>query len=258
MAAKDKRAERQRTLVQFVLDAQNASVADLAAHAGVSVMTVHRDIEELVAQGLLRRFHGGVSALPTSAFESSVSFRMQQNVAAKESLARTALALIEPGMSLMLDDSTTVYALAALLADYGHLTVISNFRRIADLFVDSSDIQLFVIGGRYSRTHDSYVSPASLTGLDTYKTDIVFQSSSTMDPTQTYHQEQDVVEMKRVMLAAGRRRVLMMDGSKVGKTSLHRYADIAEFTDIIVTDDVSADVIERLRDVVTVHIADAE
>ncbi len=92
-------------------------VGELAEAMGVSVMTVHRDLEALAARGVLRRFRGGVSALPTSVFESNLDYRLGVQLAEKEAVARAAAELVEPGMSVMLDDSTSVLALAALVRE---------------------------------------------------------------------------------------------------------------------------------------------
>lgn len=249
------RAERQRQILDHVLSAGSANAAELAELTGRSIMTVHRDLEELASRGLVRKFHGGVSALPTSAFESSSDFRLQRNVEAKAALARTAIDFVEPGMSVMMDDSTTVLALARLLLDVTPLTVVTNYRQILELVGDVSEIQLIMTGGTYSRTHDSFIAPPDQTNLDAYAVDIAFQSTSTMDSRMTYHQEQDVVSMKRVQLRSGRRRVLMMDGTKVGHTSLHRFVSVSDFTDVILTDDVAPDVVEAVAEHATVHIA---
>lgn len=255
---RSKRSERHQKIIAHVAEHGTASAAELATLTGMSTMTIHRDIDELTNKGFIRRFHGGISAQATSAFESSSEFRMQQNAPAKAALARKALELIEPGMSVMLDDSTTVFALAQELTEVHPLTIVSNFRQAGNLFYDISEIQFFMIGGRYSRSHDSFISPATLTGLDNYAVDITFHSSSAMDSIRTYHQEQNVIEMKLAMLACGTRKVLLADSSKVGKTSLHRFAAISEFTDVIVTSDVPASFIEEISDVTTVHIAQLE
>ena len=106
-----------------------------------------------------------------------------------------------------------------------------------------------------SRTHDSFIGPPSETGLDSYAADIVFQSTSTIDTERAYHQEQDVVMMKRVMLRSGTRRVLVLDGSKVGRTSLHHFAKLSDYTDVILTEDVPSDVVVRIAEHTNVHIA---
>jgi DeoR/GlpR family transcriptional regulator of sugar metabolism len=252
---KPPRGERQRVIIDHVLDRGFASVAELVELSDVSVMTVHRDLDDLASRGLIRRVHGGVSALPTSVFESSSEFRMQRQSPAKEQLARKALEFVDTGMSVMLDDSTTILALARLLPEVGHLTVISNYRQVLEVFREKPDIHFIMLGGQYSRTHDSFIGPPSETGLDSYAADIVFQSTSTIDTERAYHQEQDVVMMKRVMLRSGTRRVLVLDGSKVGRTSLHHFAKLSDFTDVILTDDVTPDIVDRIAEHTRVHIA---
>ncbi|MFE1646552.1 DeoR/GlpR family DNA-binding transcription regulator [Microbacterium sp. P01] len=251
-------SERQRKILDFVMAAGQATAAELTEVTGRSLMTVHRDIDDLSTRGLVRKFHGGVSALPTSVFESSSDFRMNRRTEAKEALARVAAEFVEPGSSVMLDDSTTVLALARLLAPRGALTIVTNYRQVLELTRENPDLNVIIIGGRYSLTHDSFIGPPDQTNIEAYAVDIAFQSTSTMDTRMTYHQEQDVVSMKRVQLHTGRRRVLMMDGSKVGHTSLFRYASIADFTDVILTDDVPSATVDAIAEVTAVHIARIE
>ncbi|GAB3550734.1 DeoR/GlpR family DNA-binding transcription regulator [Arthrobacter tumbae] len=251
------RLERQRQLVDQVLSAGFASASQLASLCGVSVMTIHRDIDELARKGVLRKVSGGVSALPSTVFEASSEIRMQIEPSAKQSLARVAATFVDAGMSVMLDDSTTVLALARLLNDTGPLTVLTNYRQALEVFRENDDVRLIMIGGQYSRTHDSFITLPTDSAMTSYAVDVVFQSTSTMGSRMTYHQEQEVVLMKRVMLRAAARRVLLMDGSKVGRTSLHHYVPVSDFTDVIITDDVPADVVKELREQCTVHIAPA-
>lgn len=249
------RIERQRTLVSHVVEAGFASAATLASLCGVSVMTIHRDIDDLARRGILRKVSGGVSALPSTVFEASSEIRMQIEPDAKQALARVAETFVDAGMSVMLDDSTTVLALARRLNEKGPLTVLTNYRQGLEVFRDNDDVRLIIIGGQYSRTHDSFIGLPSGSSVTSYSVDVVFQSTSTMGTHMTYHQEQDVVHMKRAMLQAGARRVLLMDGSKIGRTSLHHYVPVSDFTDVVVTSDVAPDVVAALREHCTVHIA---
>ncbi len=249
------RIERQRTLVAHVVEAGFATAATLASLCGVSVMTIHRDIDDLARRGILRKVSGGVSALPSTVFEASSEIRMQIEPGAKQALARVAETFVDAGMSVMLDDSTTVLALARLLNEKGPLTILTNYRQGLEVFRDNDDVRLIIIGGQYSRTHDSFIGLPSGSSVTSYSVDAVFQSTSTMGTQMTYHQEQDVVHMKRAMLQAGARRVLLMDGSKIGRTSLHHYVPVSDFTDVVVTSDVAPDVVAALREHCTVHIA---
>ena len=249
------RVARQRRIVDHLATVPTSSAAELAALTGMSLMTIHRDIDDLARRGILRKFHGGVSVLPTTVFESSSDFRLQTQAAAKSALAEVAASFVEPGMSIMLDDSTTVLAVARLLNDVGPLTVITNYRLVLEEFRDNDEIRLIIAGGEYSRTHDSFISVPSMSSVEAYAVDIVFQSTSTMNSEMTFHQEQDIVVMKRAMLGSGTRRVLMMDSSKVGRTSLHRYVPVSDFTDVVLTDDVDAETLERIGRHSRVHLA---
>lgn len=249
------RALRQRTLLDYVLKVGSVTSAELADVAKCSLMTIHRDLDELANQGLVRKFHGGVSALPTSVFESTSAFRMRRSSESKEKLAREAIKFIEPGMSVMLDDSTTVLALARLLSDFGPITVITNYRPAIEILSDCPDVRLIILGGIYSRTHDSFIGFPNMTGIENYAVDAVFLSTSTMHEGITYHQEHDVVLMKRAMLNAGNRKFLLLDESKIGKTSLNRFAPVSDFTDVVLTEATPSEVISQIRDVTTVHIA---
>lgn len=248
---------RHRQIIDHLTGTESATAAELARLTGVSLMTIHRDIDDLARRGILRKFHGGVSALPTTVFESSSEFRMQTQAAAKAALARKALEMVGPGMSVMLDDSTTVLALARLLPQAVPLTVITNYRQAIELLRDEEEVNLIVVGGQYSRTHDSFIAMPGDSPVDAYAVDTVFQSTSTMGAEITYHQEQEIVVMKRAMLTSGSRRVLMMDGTKVGRTSLHRYVPVADYTDVILTDDVDPAIVERIAEKSTVHLVSA-
>ncbi|MGH3626431.1 MAG: DeoR/GlpR family DNA-binding transcription regulator, partial [Sciscionella sp.] len=175
------RQQRQRHIVDHVLDKGYASAAELVSLTGVSLMTVHRDLDDLAARGVLRKYHGGVSAQPSTVFESSSDFRLHAHPEAKEALGRAAACFVNPGMSVMLDDSTTALALARHLAGVGPLTVVTNYRQAMELLREEEDIRLIGLGGEYSRTHDSFGGLACQEAVNGLNVDLVFQSTSAMN-----------------------------------------------------------------------------
>ena len=251
------RAERQRMIVDYVVGAGSASAAELAELAAVSVMTVHRDIHELAGRGVLRKYHGGVSAQPSTVFESSSDFRLHSNIAAKEALAHAALPRISAGSSVLLDDSTTSLALARLLPRVGPLTVVTNYRQAIEQLRSCEDIRLIVIGGEYSRSHDSYLGLAAQEMIATFSVDVAVQSSSGMSATMTYHQESEMVQLKRTMMDAAVVNMLLMDSTKVGRTAMHQLVPVSRFDHIFVTSPVDPTVITALREATDVTVVSA-
>src|SRR5690242_19938951 len=108
-------ARRHERIAEMVLRQPFVAAKDLARLFDVSLMTIHRDLDELEHQGLLRKVRGGATPQPSSLFESNVRYRMTMAEAEKQALARFALGQIEPGQAVMLDESTTCLALARLL-----------------------------------------------------------------------------------------------------------------------------------------------
>ena len=242
------RLARQQRIIDHVVSGGFASANELSNLTGVSLMTVHRDIDDLVTRGLLRKFHGGVSAQPSTVFESSSDFRLHTRTQEKEALAAEALRLITPGMSVMLDDSTTALALARMLPDVGPLTVVSNYRQVQETLREAPDVRLIGVGGEYSRTHDSYLGLPCQEMVTSFSVDIVFLSTSAMNGAMTFHQEQEIVLVKRAMLSTATTRVLMMDASKVGRAALHRFAPVGDFDRVLLAGQLDDEVVEAMRE----------
>lgn len=230
--------QRQADIAEHVLEYGSVSASDLAERFGVSLMTIHRDLDELARQGVVRKFRGGVSAQPSSVFESNVAYRGRVALAEKTALARRARELVEPGMAIMLDDSTTTLELARLLADAAPLTVVTNFLETIKLVTGMPGIRLIALGGEYVATHDSFLGLPCVEAVEALRVDLLFCSVSTVDEGYAFHQEQDIVLVKRAMIGASRRRVLMVDHGKLGRAALHRLAPLSDF-DLVLTDDAA-------------------
>ncbi|TIR98629.1 MAG: DeoR/GlpR transcriptional regulator, partial [Mesorhizobium sp.] len=88
---------RRQDIADYVIQHGEARIDELVTAFGVSRMTIHRHVDELARQGVLRKLHGAVSAQPSGVYESLFRFRETHAAAAKRALARAALAEIEPG-----------------------------------------------------------------------------------------------------------------------------------------------------------------
>ncbi|MFD5247351.1 DeoR/GlpR family DNA-binding transcription regulator [Amycolatopsis sp. NPDC058340] len=255
-ASAHSRNTRQQLITEHVFTTGSASISELVELTGVSTMTVHRDVDELARRGLLRKYRGGVSAMPSTVFESNADYRMNVHSEEKMAIAAHALARVEPGMSILLDDSTSALALAKMLHRVTPLTVATNYLGAIELLKGVPDLRLICIGGDYSATHDSFLGMQSLEAIERINVDATFVSTSAMNTRMTFHQEPEIVMLKRAMLASARTKVLLMDHSKTERAALHRLAPLSDFDVLIVDDGVEEHLAEDMRSQVEVDIAE--
>lgn len=229
---------RQRQIAERVTAQGSCSPQELANEFGVSIMTIHRDLEQLERRGIVRRFHGGVTAQPSGVFESQMSYRMMVRTTEKNAIAAAALRHIDAGMSVLLDDSTTVMQMIDGLAERAPLHVATTFleglHRLSQLAA-GTDLTIIGLGGVYDVPHNSFVGLQTLEQIAGLQADALFLSTSAISTTDAFHQEERIVALKRAMVQAATRRFLLVDHSKLGRVALHKIVPLDVF-DLVITD----------------------
>ena len=133
---------RQERIAEIVLARGTVSAQDLAETFAVSVMTIHRDLDQLQRQGVLRKSRGAATAQPSGTFESNVEYRAKANLEAKQAIAQHACRHVESGMSVLLDDSTTALQMVPHLAALAPLTVATNYLTAMNELAKHRDLNL--------------------------------------------------------------------------------------------------------------------
>ncbi|MGY6768935.1 DeoR/GlpR family DNA-binding transcription regulator [Komagataeibacter xylinus] len=229
-------ATRRRAMVDYVMGRGNVEIDELVTRFETSRMTIHRDLQALSAQGLLRRVHGGVTTLPNGIAESSMLYRRRRAMREKKAMAALAAGMIVPGDVIALDDSTTACCMVDHLATMGGLTVVTNSLGIASTLATMPAISLMALGGRYHPTFDAFFGLMCEQAIGALRVGTLFMSVSAVHGVNAYHQEQDIVKAKHALMRSADRRVLMADSTKFGSNALNRLADLSEF-DVVITDD---------------------
>lgn len=241
-------AGRQELIRTRLLEHGSVKSSELVEMLDVSLMTVHRDLEAMAGAGWLRRTRGGATVQRSALFELNFRARMNENTDAKKTIASAALALVTRGDALFLDDSTTALAFAERLGAVGPLTVITNFRKIAEQAIVDPELDLIMLGGHYSATNDSFSGEMTVLGIESLNADFAFVSTSAVQDGGCFHQVPQSISVKRAMLAAAARKVLMIDHSKFAKRALHKFVDLSVFDAVIVDERISKGDLSALVD----------
>lgn len=247
---------RRDRIAEAVLDAGSIRIDELVERFDVSRMTIHRDLDELEARGVLRKSRGAVTAVASNLFEASTEYRTRQNRSEKRVIAAAALAEIMPGEAIILDDSTTGLELSRLLGAKQPLTVITNFSRVSRELEGRPGINLITTGGEYFQLCEAYRGNLTLAALGNLQADTYFMSTPAIRGGVCYHPHQELVLVKQAMFKAARRRVLVVDNTKFDRSALHAMIPVREFDLVIVDSGVSAANLDALeRTGVAVRIA---
>ncbi len=243
-----KQQDRRRRITDLIMTEGSLRIDDLVTTVGASAMTVYRDLADLESQGLVHRNRGYVSAASSLLYEAASEYRMQQNAAEKAEIARAAAELVEPGQALMLDDSTTGVHLARLLPERAPLTVVTNHRGVFGELAGQQGIHLICVGGDYLPWADAFVGGMALDALRGMRVDQVIMSVSAVNDGVCFYPQQEMVQLKKAMLAAASRRVLYVDHTKFRRRALHAVAPAEDFDVVIVDSKTAQPDIEVLRE----------
>lgn len=249
---------RRAAIASQVAEEGFSRVADLAAGFGVSEVTLRSDLAALEEEGRLRRVRGGAVPLGGPFAEPSLERALGDRAEAKQAIGHLAAGLIASGEALLLDvGSTTMAAARALVArrELVDVTVVTNGLTIALALEEAIPrITVVVSGGTLRPLQHSLVDPLADRVLSGVHADTVLLGCNGVSAE---HGVTNInlpeAQMKRRLLAAASRRVVLADATKVGAVSLAPLAD-AGVIDVLVTDAESdPDELDRLREL-GVHV----
>jgi len=238
---------RQRGITDAVIAAGTIRIEQLAEQFQISLMTVHRDLDELENRGVLRKGRGVATATATSLIESSDVYRSSRQLSEKEALALAAMEFVEPNQAIFLDDSTTVLQMAKHLHSKAPLTVITNVLPLINELTSARGITLLALGGEYYNWCSAFMGRMTKESLDSLRGDTLFMSTSAIVDDVAFHQSPVTVETKKAMFDAARRRILLVDHTKFEKRALHAVVPLSQFDTVIVDSGTPQHHVTRLR-----------
>ncbi|MDO5641472.1 MAG: DeoR/GlpR family DNA-binding transcription regulator [Paracoccus sp. (in: a-proteobacteria)] len=230
-----KREERRQAIIDLLIADRAVDLDDLAGRFAVSKMTVHRDLDDLEQAGLLRKIRGGATIEAGTRFESDFRIRALQDAPAKARMVQAARALIEPGMTVMINDGSTAALLGSGIADLAPLTVITHNAAAIAALKDQPRVTLIAPGGQFDPRYNGFFGLVTEESLSRLRADLAFISAPAIDGLTAFHMDETVLRAKRAMMDASARSCLLVHHRCFGRRALHAMADLGEF-DALITD----------------------
>lgn len=238
-------AGRKADLAAYVEDQGQVTVADLAAHFGVSIDTIRRDLDQLDRKGIVVRTHGGaMSTAIAPVRDRGLDVRLGLQVAEKEAIARIAAGMIEDGAVIMLNAGTTTLALARALRNHRDLTIATNNLRIPGELSPGVFRDLYVFGGAVRAITQATTGPVTLAmnssgGEVDIRADFAFVAVGAVDDSGYSTSNLGDATMMAEMIQRAERTAILADSSKLGRRLFAQVAPL-EGADYIITNAVPA------------------
>lgn len=211
------------------------TVEGLAAHFGVTLQTIRRDLSDLADAGRLDRVHGG-AVLPSGTTNIGYEERRALNPDAKAAIARACAAQIPNDVSLFLNIGTSTEAVARELLHHEHLMVVTNNMNVANILVANPNCEVVVTGGHLRRADGGLIGNLAAETIRQFKFDLAVIGCSALDVDgDLLDFDIQEVSVSQTILRQSRKTFLVSDHTKFARTAPARIASLADI-DVFFTD----------------------
>ncbi len=243
---------RRDRMLAVIRERDFVRVADLSERFSISEVTVRSDLDALASRGEVHRIRGG--AIPRTLPDKERPFEESETSFADEKVAigRAAAALVRDAETLLMDVGTTSAAAARALAqrdDLRNVVVFTNGLKTAlELEAAAPRVSVVILGGTLRPLQHSLVEPMASLILEQINVHTLILGCNGVDPVGgVTNVNLPEAEVKKRMLKAAQRVVVLADGSKIGRTELAHLCPIERVDLLITGESADAEVVEQLR-----------
>ena len=211
-------------------------LSDLADMLNVSIDTVRRDIKELDSAKKLKKVHGGALSNGFNAYSERSTDIYELD--SKVSIAQKAVSLIKDGDVLLISGGSTNQELIKLIPKKLSLTF---FTPSLSMAIELSQRlpkhhEIFLIGGKLSRSSQLTIGGGSINILSEIKADICFLGTGYLDVQKGITEvDWEIAQMKKAMIRASKKVVSLCISAKLNTFNRYKICDIGNL-DIMITE----------------------
>ncbi|MEM1073587.1 MAG: DeoR/GlpR family DNA-binding transcription regulator [Pseudomonadota bacterium] len=226
---------RHPEILQIIERDGKVTVDGLAAHFGVTLQTIRRDLADLSETKKIERVHGGaIRASGTNNIQYEE--RRLLNAASKSAIASACAAQIPDNCSLCLNIGTTTEAVARALQGHRGLLVVTNNLNVASILETNDRIETIVTGGRLRLSDGGLVGAMAIESIKKFKFDCAIVGCSALDADgDLLDFDVEEVGVSQAIISQARTVNVVADSSKLTRSAPARIASLsaasALFTD---------------------------
>lgn len=239
---------QQRILERLRAEEREWRVEEIAEDVNVSPITVRRDLEALAKQGAVLRTYGGCLYAGRMMKDAGYHRRVSTHYDLKRAIGRKAAQSVRPGESLLLDDGSTCFHVAAQLREVRPLSLYTNSMTVVAELSGQPGVKVILLGGEYDAERQHLGGPPTEWILERLQFDRVFLGADAVDAEGRCLVHSSVVaRTAQMMLKRARIKVLLADHTKCGASAHAAYARLSDFDEWITTPGIAPRLRKQVR-----------
>ena len=246
-------SKREQIIIALLESRGMISVQELSQILDVSLSTLRKQLAAMQEQGLLIRTYGGVMSVnrvPDETFES----KLHKNIAEKRRIAAFARRFVSNGAAIALGSGTTVYDLCMRMEGLNKVVAFTNSMQAGDYLSRFEGLEVHICGGIIRGQTGSIIGGEAVEYFRSLRhVDCAFIGCDAIDENgDIYSENLSVATAEKNILLCAKRRYILCDSSKFGKTALARIANLSD-CDALITDSAGGQSAEIYRTMTEVH-----
>lgn len=232
--------KRLQQMEEYIHSVGTVSLDELCERFQVSKNTIRRDVDTILEKGRVQKVYGGV----TSISQQLVPFERRDttNLDEKVALGRTAARLIQDHDLIFIDSGTTARNIMQFLPELASLTILTNSLDVINAAAELEFVKLITIGNHYKRSTKSFVGIDDLDILDKFNINKAFMAATGVSIANGLTNS-DILEyeIKKTIAGKAQEIYLLVDSSKLGKSTLLTYAPLEDVDGLITNAELPED-----------------
>ncbi|MGL5722543.1 MAG: DeoR/GlpR family DNA-binding transcription regulator [Brevinema sp.] len=243
---------RQEFIANHVNTNNYVSTEELSELCGVTTASIRADLRILEAENIIIRTPGGAKSTKNSPLDSYTAFasRGLTNVKEKELIAAKVLSLIEDGMTILLDSSTTISTISKQLAlSSKKVTIITHCFIVNNILQKNHSIKQYFCGGRVREDESCCVGESVIQNYNSYFADIAILSPQSVHLEKGFlNSDEETTIIKQHMMKRVTQTWVCADSSKFDKISAFPMCSFGNISRLITDTNPGVDWQKKLID----------
>ncbi|MBQ9859743.1 MAG: DeoR/GlpR transcriptional regulator [Clostridia bacterium] len=220
------------TILNIIKEQGYVTVRYLCDQLHYSTATINRDLNDLQRQKRIIRHYGGAELAEEKG--TPLVFRYHKMRPVKRLIAEKATTLVQDGMTVFIDGSTTTQCMGPYLKGRRDLTVITNNLNLAS-HLSETDIRCICLGGTIIEPPDMIGGSETVRQLRSYTADLAFFSTGGLSADGKVYESDAYYDLRRTMVENAKKSVFLVDHQKINTRLDRVLCDLSDIA-VVITD----------------------